>query len=201
MNGAEDARVAMEMRSGAADGRQFSPSTARNKDAVRAAFLAHMPATGHLLEIASGTGEHGAHITQAAPELSWTYSDMDPASRASQSAWIAHLEARSLLGPYELDTRKPDWGASESSAPYDGMFCANMIHIAPFEAAIGLFAGAARLLRPGGRLLLYGPFARSGEIAASNAQFSADLKRRDGDWGVRDLDLNWRRLLTCQRTI
>ncbi len=194
MSDAEDAGstgrpVALETRSGAADGRQFSPSTARNKDAVRAAFLAHMPMSGNLLEIASGTGEHGAHITQAAPELSWTYSDLDSAGRASQSAWIAHLGGRPLRGPYELDTRKPDWGASESSAPYDGMFCANMIHIAPFEAAIGLFAGAARLLRPGGRLMLYGPFARSGKIAASNAQFSADLKRRDGDWGVRDLDL------------
>lgn len=64
-----------------------------------------------------------------------------------------------------------------------------MIHIAPFQAAEGLLAGAGRLLAPRGRLMLYGPFARSGEIAPSNAQFSADLKRRNPSWGVRDLDL------------
>lgn len=63
-----------------------------------------------------------------------------------------------------------------------------MIHIAPFEAAQGLIAGAGRLLRPGGRLMLYGPFARDGDIAPSNARFSEDLKRRDPSWGVRDLD-------------
>lgn len=181
--------LALEQRGLSEDGRRYSPSTGRNKDVVREAFLKLMPRRGRVLEIASGTGEHGAHITEAAPELSWTYSDIDAASQASQAAWRAHAGHDRLLGPLRVDTMEPDWGEAERSAPWDGLFCANMIHIAPFTAAEGLIAGAGRLLRPVGRLMLYGPFARNGEIAPSNARFSEDLKRRDPSWGVRDLDL------------
>lgn len=181
--------LALEQRGLSEDGRRFSPSTGRNKDVVREAFLKLMPRRGRVLEIASGTGEHGAHISDAVPDLSWTYSDIDPASQASQAAWRAHAGHDHLLGPLTVDTTEPDWGEAEQTAPWDGLFCANMIHIAPFSAAEGLMAGAGRLLRSGGRLMLYGPFARRGGIAPSNARFSEDLKRRDQSWGVRDLDI------------
>lgn len=181
--------LALEKRDHAEDGRRFSPSTGRNKDVVRDAFVKHMPRAGRVLEIASGTGEHGAHITAAATGLEWTYSDIDPASQASQAAWRAYVEHDRLRGPLTVDTVSDKWGEAEQTAPWHAIFCANMIHIAPFEACRGLITGAGRLLAPKGRLMLYGPFARSGEIAPSNARFSADLKRRDPRWGVRDLDL------------
>ncbi len=180
--------LALEKRDRAGDGRRFSPSTGRNKRVVRDVFLANMPTVGHVLEIASGTGEHGAHITDAAPDLIWTYSDIDAASQDSQRAWRGAAPHDRLRGPLTLDTTHDAW--AESAGPFDGLFCANMIHIAPFAAAQGLFAGAGRLLRQGGRLMLYGPFARHGEIAPSNARFSQDLQRRDPQWGVRDLDLD-----------
>lgn len=180
--------LALEKRETTEDGRRFSPSIGRNKDVVRDAFLSVMAKQGAILEIASGTGEHGAHITAAAPDLSWTYSDIDPASQASQAAWQAHAAHDRLSGPLTVDTTAPHWGEAETHAPWDGLFCANMIHIAPFEAATGLIGGAGRLLPSGGRLMLYGPFAREGEIAPSNARFSEDLKRRDPSWGVRDLE-------------
>ncbi|MEM7329564.1 MAG: DUF938 domain-containing protein [Pseudomonadota bacterium] len=182
--------LALEKRQETGDGRRFSPSIGRNKDVVRDAFLRLMPEQGRVLEIASGTGEHGAHLTDAAPALDWTYSDIDPISRASQMAWRAHVNHDRLFGPLTIDTTETDWGEAEREAPWDGLFCANMIHIAPFEAATGLISGAGRVLARKGRLMLYGPFARSGEIAPSNARFSADLKRRDSRWGVRDLDLD-----------
>jgi len=147
-----------------------------------------MPRVGRVLEIASGTGEHGAHMALGAPELEWTYSDIDPASQASQAAWAQHFEHDRLQGPLTVDTTQSDWGEAEQA--WSGLFCANMIHIAPFEAAIGLITGAGRLLRPTGRLMLYGPFARNGTIAPSNERFSHDLQRRDPSWGVRDLDLD-----------
>ena len=181
--------LALEKRETGEDGRRFSPSTGRNKDIVRATFVELMPSAGRVLEIASGTGEHGAHITAATPDLSWTYSDIDPTSQASQLAWRKHAPHERLHGPLTLDTTGEHWGEAEHAAPWDGVFCANMIHIAPFAAAEGLLAGAGRLLASGGRLMLYGPFARAGEIAPSNARFSEDLKRRDPRWGVRDLDL------------
>ena len=144
---------------------------------------------GKVLEIASGTGEHGAYLVSRFPGLGWTYSDIDELSLASQRAWIAHAGPGSgLKGPVELDASQADWGEAEAQSPYDGIFCANMIHISPFAVCEGLIAGAGRLLRPSGRLFLYGPFAREGEIAPSNARFSENLKSRDPEWGVRDLD-------------
>lgn len=181
--------VALEARETRNDGRRFSPSIARNRDSVRDVFHQHMPGEGTLLEIASGTGEHGAHIAPALPGLTWYYSDIDHDSRASQAAWAGHLgPGAGLKGPLEVDVTMASWGQADALAPLDAMFCANMIHIAPFAAAEGLLAGAGRMLRPGGRLMLYGPFARGGEIALSNQRFSEDLQRRNPDWGVRDLE-------------
>lgn len=180
--------LALEARNIAEDGRRYSPSIGRNKDIVRDTYLRCMPGTGRILEIASGTGEHGAHITHAVDGIIWTYSDIDPVSQSSQAAWRASVGHGRLQGPLTIDTTEFHWGAAETDKAWSGMFCANMVHIAPFEAAEGLFRGAGRLLASGGRLMLYGPFGRDGEIAPSNARFSADLKRRDPRWGVRDLD-------------
>jgi len=180
--------LALETRENDPDGRRFSPSTQRNKDIVRATYLEHMPHVGTILEIASGTGEHGAHITAAGIDLTWVYSDIDEDSKNSQTAWRQHAPHDRLIGPLTIDTTQNVWREAEAHAPFDGLFCANMIHIAPFEAAKGLLAGAGRLLRGGGRVMIYGPFAREGEIAPSNARFREDLQRRDPRWGVRDLD-------------
>ena len=181
--------VTLEPRGDAEDGRRFSPSTGRNKDAVREVFVKYMPLTGRVLEIASGTGEHGAHITEHAAGLRWVYSDIDPQGQASQRAWAAHVSHDRLLGPWTVDAATDHWGEVETMRPLEGIFNANMIHISPFEVAEGLLEGTGRLLGAGGRLMLYGPFARGGVIAPSNARFSEDLKRRDPRWGVRDLEL------------
>jgi len=186
--GASGKPVTLEARDTEEDGRRFSPSTGRNKESVREVFFAHMPLSGRVLEIASGTGEHGAHFTALAAELVWTYTDIDPLGLESQRAWATYANHDRLLGPFLLDATEQNWGEAEASGPYDGIFNANMIHISPFKVTEGLFAGAGRLLRVGGKLMLYGPFARVGEIAPSNARFSEDLKRRDASWGVRDLD-------------
>ncbi len=182
--------LALEPRDLTEDGRRFSPSTGRNKDAVRDVYGRVMPTNGSVLEIASGTGEHGVHFTQRFEDLHWIYSDIDPASQSSQAAWRDFVDHDRLSGPLTIDTTQVHWGEAATNEPLRGVYCANMIHIAPFEAAQGLITGAGRLLRPGGRLMLYGPFARNGEIAPSNARFSDDLKRRDPSWGVRDLDLD-----------
>ena len=92
------------------------------------------------------------------------------------------------------------------------MISLNMVHIAPWEAALGLLAGAGRLLKSDGLLVFYGPFMLGGtHTAASNAAFDADLKSRDRHWGVRDVDdlvgaaaprgLNYSSLSRCLRTI
>ena len=152
-------------------------------------FAKHVAREGRVLEVASGTGEHGAFLTDELTGLEWTYSDVDEDSRVSQAAWVAAATHDRLHGPLLLDASLADWGAAEAERPWDAVVSINMVHIAPMAAVEGLFAGAGRLLKPGGRLFLYGPFGRDGIMAPSNARFSEDLKQRDMEWGVRDLDM------------
>ena len=180
--------VAVEDRSPTGDARQFSPSAARNCGPIREVLTRVLPRKGIVLEIGSGTGEHAICFGKALPELVWLPSDPDAASRASIKAWIATEGLANVRAPVAIDVRREAWGVEED-APFDAMISLNMVHIAPWEAALGLLAGAGRLLRPDGILFLYGPFIRGGaHTAASNAAFDADLKRRDARWGVRDVN-------------
>mgnify|MGYP003675283607 FL=1 len=181
--------VALEAREAGEDGRRFSPSVARNREPIRDVFAKHVAREGRVLEVASGTGEHGAFLTDELMGLGWTYSDVDVDSRGSQAAWVAAATHDRLHGPLVLDASLADWGEAEAERPWDVVVSINMVHIAPMSAVEGLFAGAGRLLKPGGKLFLYGPFGRDGIMAPSNARFSEDLKRRDLEWGVRDLDM------------
>ena len=170
------------------DGRRFSPSAARNRDPIRATFLSEMPNAGTILEIASGTGEHGIHITAAAPALIWHFSDPDPTARTSIAAWIRFAGRSRLVGPHDIRADATHWGEAIETLTFDGIVAINLLHISPFATTLGLFAGAARRLRSGGRLFLYGAFARDGRLAPSNAAFSQQLQVQDPRWGVRDLE-------------
>ena len=180
--------VALENRDRTGDGRHFSPSAARNSGPIREVLERVLPKSGIALEIGSGTGEHVVCFAKALPGLLWQPSDPDPAARTSIAAWIAAEGLANVRAPVAIDTRQAIWGV-EVDAPFAAVVSLNMIHIAPWESALGLLAGAGRLLRPDGVFYLYGPFMRSGaHTAPSNAAFDADLKRRDPRWGVRDID-------------
>lgn len=178
--------IALEARS-QREARLFSPSAARNRDAIREAFAATMPGEGTVIEVASGTGEHVAHLAASAPSLFFRPGDPDAASRASIAAWTAHLGLKNIAAPHAIDVTGASW--HKGFSPSNGVLSINMIHIAPFDAALGLMRGAGHLLCDGGRLFLYGPFSRNGvHTAPSNADFDASLKSRDPRWGVRDLE-------------
>lgn len=152
---------------------------------IREVLQAELPPEGlRVLEVASGSGEHAAFFAAAMPGRRWIPSDPDPAHRDSISAWIAHEGLNNVDPPLALDVEAPVWPITE----VDAIFCANMVHIAPWSAAVGLFEGAARLLPPGGRLLTYGPYQVDGNhTSPSNADFDASLRARDARWGVRDI--------------
>ena len=169
------------------DARQHAPSVARNRDPIWEVLKPELPQRGLVLEVASGSGEHMVHFAKlASPELTFQPSDLDAAARASIDAWAA-AEALSNVRPaLALDATAETWPVARA----DVVLCFNMIHIAPWEAAVGLIAGAGRILQPGGLLFLYGPFKREGRhTAPSNAAFDRDfLKARNPAWGVRDLE-------------
>ncbi|MGE0800476.1 MAG: DUF938 domain-containing protein [Lautropia sp.] len=166
------------------DHRQRAPAAARNRDSILAVLRAHLPARGKLLEIASGSGEHACHFAANLPGLDWQPSDPDAAARRSIDAWAAAGPV-ALRPALALDVLEDRWPALAA----DAIVCINMIHIAPAAATPALFAHAARILADGAPLVLYGPFRRRDRpLEPSNAAFDADLKRRNPDWGLRDLE-------------
>ena len=171
-----------------AGARKFSPSTARNRDVVRDAFIELMPRTGTIIEVGCGSGEHSVHIAKASPDLYWMGGDPDEASRKSLAAWIAFEKLTNMAKPHSINVTEANWDDIKTHS-VSGIMSANMVHIAPFSAATGLFTGANQYLEAGGKLFLYGPFSRHGEhIAPSNAEFDRSLKSRNSAWGVRDLE-------------
>lgn len=163
----------------------------RNKEPILQVLQAVLPraaASGGrplVLEIASGTGQHAAHFAAALPQLDWQPSDPDPAALDSIAAHRMQAGLPNLLPPLLLDAAAADWPLAAAAA----LFCANMIHIAPWQAAVGLAAGAGRLLPAAAPVALYGPFRRDGRhTAPSNAAFDESLQARDPRWGIRDLD-------------
>jgi cyclopropane fatty-acyl-phospholipid synthase-like methyltransferase len=165
----------------------FSPSAARNVGPIVAVLKQVLPTNGAVIEIGCGTGEHVVHFAEAMPNLTWLPSDPDSDSRTSTLSWIKFTGLSNVLPPLDIDVCAKAWGI-EQAAPFDAIVSLNMVHIAPWAASLGLFAGAGRLLRAGGLLVLYGPFMRNGaHNAASNAAFDESLKARNPSWGLRDI--------------
>lgn len=162
--------------------RRHSPAAERNRGPILAELQRLLPARGLLLEIASGTGQHAAHAAAGLPGWRWLPSDADPASLPSIRAWCAGQDR--VLAPLVLDVLQPLWPGVPT--PVDAVFCANLIHIAPWACCAGLMQGAARHLGAGGLLLTYGPYLEDGvHTAPGNRDFDAELRRRDPAWGLR----------------
>jgi len=146
---------------------------------------AALPVTGRVLEIASGTGQHAIWFARAMPGLDWQPSDADASARDSIAAWTVHEGLANVRAPLALDVHQPDWRVDT----LDAVVCINMIHISPWSAAQALFAGASRRLVDGGVLYLYGPYKRGGaHTSPSNDAFDQQLRGRDPEWGVRDME-------------
>jgi hypothetical protein len=174
--------------------RRSSPAAVRNRGPILEVLSRVLPPTGVLLEVASGSGEHVVHFAAALPDWTFQPTDLDPSALASITAWIEETRVPNVRPPLRLDVTIEPWPVE----PVQAIFSANLVHIAPPEAAQGLMAGAGRHLVAGGLLVVYGPFRIGGaHTAPSNAAFDADLQARDPRWGVRDLE--WLQALAAAR--
>ncbi len=161
------------------------PAPERNKLPILAVLQRVLPTTGTVLEIASGSGQHAAFFSAHFPTLKWIPSDVADAHLRSIADYVKESALPNLSLPLSINVLEEDWGVRL----VDAIFNANLIHIAPWECTEGLLRGAAKTLRSGGTLILYGPFRIGGvDTSPSNAAFDADLKSRDPRWGVRDLE-------------
>ena len=161
-----------------------APSAGRNRGPIADVLRGWLPPTGLVLELASGTGEHAVHFARSFPKLTWQPSDSDGRAVASIGAWQAGLSGRNLREPIVLDVTDRPWPVSAA----DALLSINLVHISPWEVSLALLDEAARVLAPGGPLILYGPWRVAGEpVAESNQAFDAQLKARDPRFGLREV--------------
>ena len=165
--------------------KRHAPATARNRQPILDVLRPRLPAKGVVLEVASGSGEHIVYFAAALPGLAFQPSDPSAEARASIDDWAQTEGLNNVRAALALDAAGDVWPIKRA----DAVLCCNMIHIAPWEAAVGLISGAAHILAEGGTLYLYGPYRRDGRhTAPSNEAFDRDLRQRNPAWGVRDLE-------------
>lgn len=165
-------------------------SADRNRDDIHAVLTEFMPDEGSILEVASGAGQHAVHFAMAFAPSVWQPSECDPDRLAAMRERFADLELSNLRDPIVIDVMSERWSVETGWAdpPIRMIYNVNMIHIAPWSACLGLMAGAARILPPGGVLFLYGPYSRDGaHTSRGNAAFDLSLRERNPSWGLRDL--------------
>jgi hypothetical protein len=176
------------------DGRLDAPAFHRNHAAIWAVLEKFLIGkSGDVVEAGSGTGQHVVDFARHTPDITWWPSDLNEAHLKSIDAWRARAGLANIRPPLRIDLSDPAWCREmhDGSGPARllAVFCANVIHIAPWRVAQGLFAGAGRTLRADGRLFLYGPFKRDGKhTSVSNAVFDTSLREKDPEWGVRDIE-------------
>jgi hypothetical protein len=171
--------------SAATGARRSAPAALRNRQAIAEVLRQWLPRSGLVLEIASGSGEHAIYFAECLPDLEWQPSDVHPDALSSIAAWRAEAGRTNVRPPLVLDASSADWPIDRA----DVLLSINMVHISPWASALGLLDGAARLLSPGGPLIMYGPWLKNDiQTAASNRDFDADLKRRDPQWGLRRVE-------------
>jgi SAM-dependent methyltransferase len=165
-------------------GLPFSPAADRNRGPILEVLDDWLPAQAAVLEIASGTGQHAAHCAAARPRWHWQPTEAEPAALPAIAARCAGLP--NVAAPLPLDVLAGPWPARPGG--WQAVYCANLIHIAPWPVTVALLQGAARVLAPDGQLVLYGPYRVDGEpLAPGNLAFDADLRRRNPAWGLRRL--------------
>ena len=167
------------------DGRLSAPSAARNTGPIIEALSAHLPATGTVLEIAAGTGQHVVACARAFPGLIWQPSDIVPERLASIDAWRAAEGVGNMRVAIRLDAATPDW----AFGPVELVMAVNLMHLIPEAAARNVIRGVSRALAPGGRFFLYGPFRTGGGFRSEgDARFDASLRREDAAIGYKDAE-------------
>ena len=189
--------------------RRSAPAVLRNREPIAQVLKDWLPSSGLVLEMASGTGEHAVYFAERFPLLEWQPSDVHPDALLSIASWSEWAALPNVRSPIHLDAAAPAWPLDRADAMisikihadscdaqktaensgFDVVLNLNMVHISPWSAALGLLDGAAKVLKCGGALILYGPWLKAGvETAPSNLAFDQELRDRDPDWGLRKVE-------------
>lgn len=183
------------------DKKLYAPATERNRDVLLEVFRVHLPGSGTLVEVASGTGQHAAHMASHLQPLYWQPSDIEPDKLDSINAWAAESANKSgpksgpkpntdnILPAVQFNVLEDEFTDLKVPTPINVIAAINLIHIAPWSVAEALVHKASATLDAGGTLFLYGPYRRGGmHTSPSNQSFDTSLRSRNNSWGVRDLE-------------
>ena len=166
------------------------PATLKNRFPIYNVLKKYIPDKGLVLEIASGSGEHGVFLQNSFPSIIWQTSDPELVHRKSIVSWISHEGLSSKMPkPLDIDVENRPWPVGNKiKNSIRGIVCINMIHISPWSCTKALFEESKFLLKKSHFLMLYGPFfKKEKENAESNLNFDKSLKSRNPHWGVRHL--------------
>ncbi|MEO7160475.1 MAG: DUF938 domain-containing protein [Polaromonas sp.] len=162
----------------------FSPAAERNQQPILDLLCQVLPERGHALEIASGTGQHVTWFAGGLPHWTWQPTDAQPDALPGIAGRVAQQGLRNVRPPLLLDVMAPRWLPDD--ARFDLVFCANMLHIAPWPTCAALMRGSARHLTPAGVLVTYGPYLEDGvPTSAGNLAFDQSLRAQNPAWGLR----------------
>ncbi len=173
------------------DNRLFFPATKRNRNYIGDVLSRIIQKGGFILEIGSGSGEHGVAFQKRFPETIWQTSDPDLRHRQSIISWIYYEKLNMQMPPpLAIDVEITPWEIkSELGLSLQGIVSINFIHISSWNCTRSLFKQSGKLLSNGKYLMLYGPFKIGNEhISQSNYLFDKELKMQNNNWGVRNLD-------------
>ncbi|XP_034097285.1 UPF0585 protein CG18661 isoform X1 [Drosophila albomicans] len=172
------------------------PSADSNSQPISEALLAQVNKQTpqlRLLEIASGSGQHAGYLAPLMVNISYQTTEYERREFDSIAAYAADCVTGNICAPLFVDISQDlsDWEAKTlehvKPASYDYMLNCNMMHISPWNCSIGLFRAAGQLLKPGGKLFTYGPYAHDGQLThQSNVDFDANLRSRNAEWGIRE---------------
>ena len=171
--------------------RLYFPATQRNKDNIEKILSKIIKKKGSILEIGSGSGEHGVVFQKSFPKIIWQTSDPELVHRKSISSWIEYEGLyKQMPQPLEIDVEKIPWKVPLNIAnSLQGIVSINMIHIAKWNCTVALFKESGKLLKKGKFLFLYGPFKIGNEYTSqSNYFFDNSLKMQNNLWGIRNLE-------------
>ena len=173
------------------DNRLFFPATKRNSDCIGDVLSKIIKRDDSILEIGSGSGEHGVVFQKRFQNIIWQTSDPVLIHRQSISSWIKYEELNNIMPqPLALDIEKIPWKIPLKLAQsLKGIVSINMIHISQWTCTVALFKESGRLLKKGQFLMFYGPFKINNKhTSQSNYLFDNSLKMQNYCWGIRDLD-------------
>ena len=162
----------------------FSTAAERNKHPILDVLRQALPAQGHALEIASGTGQHVAWFATHLPQWTWQPSDADARALCSIAAHTSGQGLANVHPPVQLDVMAPGWLPQPTL--FDLVYCANMLHISPWPTCTALMQGSARHLAADGVLVTYGPYLEADvPTAEGNLAFDQSLRAHNPAWGIR----------------